>query len=426
MRIHAPSGSSPRSSAPAPSLSRRISRTHQVAVVVAMALLVLPMLASVVAAPAAATPTSLESQLFTLLNQTRAQAGKAPLAWDEQLLPAARAWSAHLSATGVLAHDPNLVGEIAAIYPDWSRLGENVGMARDVTSMQNAFVASPPHYANMIGDYQRVAIGVVEAPPNLWVTVRFIKGGTPPPPPPPALTPRQTGKLASASWYLRSTQTTGVADSSLGFGIPGDVPVIGDWNGDGIDGLGVFRNGVWYLRNSLTAGGADVSLSFGDPGDVPVVGDWNGDGIDTVGVFRNGVWYLRNSNTSGVADVAFAYGSPGDVPRSGKWTGGAKDTPGVFRNGVWYLRNSNTSGVADVAFAFGNPGDAPLVGDWNADGVTTPGVVRGNVWYLRSTNTTGVADQSFMFGDPGDLAAVARQAKAVGATRAQDAPVVTR
>ena len=405
--------------------ARRSSRARLIAVVVAVALLVIPALASVGESPAGAAPTSLESQFFTLLNQTRAQAGRGPLAWDEQLLPAARAWSAHMGATGVLAHDPNLVGEIAAIYPDWSRVGENVGVGRDVASIQNAFVASAPHYANMVGDYQRVAIAVVETPPYLWVTVRFVKGGTPPAPP-VALTPRQTGKLAAGAWYLRTTQTTGVADSSLGFGNPGDVPIIGDWNGDGIDGLGVFRNGVWYLRNSLTPGGADMVLSFGNPGDVPVVGDWNGDGIDTVGVFRNGVWYVRNSNTSGVADVAFSYGSPGDVPKAGKWTGGAKDTPGIFRGGVWYLRNSNTSGVADLTFAYGNPTDAPLVGDWNADGVTTPGVVRGNQWYLRSTNSTGVADQSFAFGDPGDIAAVARQVRAQGAALAKDTPVVTR
>ena len=26
-----------------------------------------------------------------------------------------------------------------------------------------------------------------------------------------------------------------------------DVPVVGDWDGDGKDDLGVFRNGIWYL-----------------------------------------------------------------------------------------------------------------------------------------------------------------------------------
>ena len=43
-------------------------------------------------------------------------------------------------------------------------------------------------------------------------------------------------------------------------------------------------NGVWYLRNSVTTGVADVVVAYGNPGDVPVVGDWNGDGVDTPGV----------------------------------------------------------------------------------------------------------------------------------------------
>jgi len=42
-----------------------------------------------------------------------------------------------------------------------------------------------------------------------------------------------------------------------------------------------------------------------------VAGDWNGDGIDTVGVYRpsNGMIYIRNSNTQGVADTQVYVGS---------------------------------------------------------------------------------------------------------------------
>ena len=55
-------------------------------------------------------------------------------------------------------------------------------------------------------------------------------------------------------------------------------------------------------------------VGFGDPGDIPIVGDWNGDGIDTIGVVRGNTWYLRNSNTTGVADVTFTFGDAGDRP----------------------------------------------------------------------------------------------------------------
>ncbi|MGA2105576.1 MAG: C1 family peptidase [Methanoregula sp.] len=135
--------------------------------------------------------------------------------------------------------------------------------------------------------------------------------------------------------------------------------------------VGIFRNGVFYLRNSNTGGPADIVFGYGNPTDIPVVGDWTGQGMDTVGVYRNGVFYLRNSNTGGPADTVFGYGSPGDIPVIGDWTGQINsttgqpvDTVGVYRNGVFYLRNSNTGGPADTVFGYGSPGDIPVNGRW--------------------------------------------------------------
>jgi len=93
--------------------------------------------------------------------------------------------------------------------------------------------------------------------------------------------------------------------------------VTGDWNGDGIDTVGMYRNGVYYLRNTNTAGNADLAFTYGMQGDIPETGDWNGDGIDTVGMYRNGVYYLRNTNTAGNADLAFTYGTAADKPVNG-------------------------------------------------------------------------------------------------------------
>jgi hypothetical protein len=97
------------------------------------------------------------------------------------------------------------------------------------------------------------------------------------------------------------------------YGQQGDIPLLGDWNNDGIKTAGVFRNGMFFLRNNNTGGYADISFSYGNPtGDIPSAGDWNGDGIDTIGVTRNGVLYLRNTNDNGYADIV--YGAAGDVP----------------------------------------------------------------------------------------------------------------
>ncbi|GAA0690446.1 hypothetical protein GCM10010193_51000 [Kitasatospora atroaurantiaca] len=205
------------------------------------------------------------------------------------------------------------------------------------------------------------------------------------------------------TWYMRDSLSSGIATTTFNYGDAGDLPMAGDWDGNGTSTPGVVRGATWYLRNSNTSGVADIAFSYGNPGDVPVVGDWDGNGTYTPGVVRGATWYLRNSNTSGVADITLSYGNPGDVPVVGDWDGSGTSTPGVVRGTTWYLRNSNTSGVANVSLDYGNPGDRPVVGDWDGNGTFTPGVLRGNTWFLRNSNTSGVANVSFNFGSACDI-----------------------
>ena len=205
--------------------------------------------------------------------------------------------------------------------------------------------------------------------------------------------------------YLKNTNATGFADVALNYGIPGDDPVVGDWDGNGTATIGVYRNGTFYLRNSNTIGFADIVFAFGLPGDQPVAGDWNGDGKDTIGVYRNGTFYLRNSNSPGNPQLSFSLGNPGDVGIAGDWNGDGKDTTGVFRpsNGLLYLKNTNSTGFADIAINYGAPGDQPVTGDWNNDGIDTIGVYRNGTFYLRNSNTIGFAELVFGLGNPGDV-----------------------
>jgi hypothetical protein len=205
--------------------------------------------------------------------------------------------------------------------------------------------------------------------------------------------------------FLRNSNTSGFADVALNYGLPGDVPVVGDWDGNGTATIGVYRNGTFYLRNENTIGFAEIVFAFGNPGDRPVAGDWNNDGVDTIGVYRNGIFYLRNSNSQGNPDLSFGLGNPGDQPVAGDWNNDGFDTTGVFRpsNGLIFLKNSNTTGFADVALNYGLPGDQPVMGDWNNDGTDTPGVYRNGTFYLRNENTIGFAEIVFALGNPGDV-----------------------
>ncbi|MBK7455508.1 MAG: hypothetical protein IPJ46_17815 [Anaerolineales bacterium] len=205
--------------------------------------------------------------------------------------------------------------------------------------------------------------------------------------------------------YLKNANTSGFADVAINYGLSGDYPVAGDWDGNGTATIGIYRNGSFYLRNSNTLGFADLVIPFGTPGDQPVVGDWNGDGVDTIGVYSNGQFRLRNSNSAGAADMSFFLGNPGDVGIAGDWNGDGLDTTGVFRpsNGVIFLKNLNTTGFADIAINYGLAGDMPVTGDWNNDGIDTIGVYRNAQFLLRNSNTIGFADIVFALGNPGDM-----------------------
>jgi hypothetical protein len=212
---------------------------------------------------------------------------------------------------------------------------------------------------------------------------------------------------ADAGWFLRNSNSSGDPDISINYGVLGDYPVVGDWDGDGIDTIGIYRNGVFFLSNSNTTGIADIVFAFGMPGDQPISGDWDGDGIDTVGLYRSSAiaFYLRNNNSSGTPDISLLLGLPGDVGISGDWDGDGFDTIGVFRpsDGMLFLKNTNTGGFADVAINYGLPGDKPVIGDWNNDGIDTIGVYRGDTFYLRNSNTTGFADLIATLTTSGDL-----------------------
>lgn len=206
-------------------------------------------------------------------------------------------------------------------------------------------------------------------------------------------------------WFFDSNHdwVLTAADSVFAFGLPGDIPISGDWNGDGRLKMGVYRNGSWFVdwngNGIWDATDAAHVLSFGLPGDLPIMGDWNGDGRLKIGVYRNGYWFV-DWNGNGAWDATdaahvLAFGLPGDLPVMGDWNGDGRLKIGVFRNGLWYVDwNGNGAWDADDAahvFSFGLPGDLPVTGDWTGDGRPKIGVFRRGSWYV-DWNGNGVWD----------------------------------
>src|SRR5207253_8660286 len=68
--------------------------------------------------------------------------------------------------------------------------------------------------------------------------------------------------------------------------------------------LATFRpsTGIWYILRS--SDGRLQQVTWGAPGDVPVTGDFDGDGKTDVATFRPsaGIWYILRSSDGAVQD----------------------------------------------------------------------------------------------------------------------------
>jgi hypothetical protein len=150
----------------------------------------------------------------------------------------------------------------------------------------------------------------------------------------------KVGLFRQGFFWILDTNGDGVfqqgIDATYAFGgVAGDVPIVGDWNGSGTSKIGLFRSGFYWILVVNGNGtldhvnqGGDQAFAFGGiAGDVPIVGDWNGDGTSKVGVFRGGFFRVLDANgnhmfdgTGSGQDLAFAFVRiNGDTPVIGKW-----------------------------------------------------------------------------------------------------------
>ncbi len=125
--------------------------------------------------PAAIVPLpELGNDLLALTNADRATGGHEALALAERLSRYALRHSRRMAELGSIFHSGERQLRDALEGTGWETAGENVGVGASVPSIERAFMASPPHRANVLGPaYDHAAVGVVRADGVLWVTVVF-------------------------------------------------------------------------------------------------------------------------------------------------------------------------------------------------------------------------------------------------------------
>ena len=256
----------------------------------------------------------------------------------------------------------------------------------------------------------------------------------------------------TGGWYVMGA--SGQMRAAVGWGLDGDKPAAGDYDGDGKTDFCVFRpsENKWYILRS--SNGTIDGVPFGISGDTPAPADYDGDGRTDIAVFRknvpssgNGTWYILRSSDQqawgiefglnsdaetlapadydgdGKADVTawrsanqsfytkrsgdgttqtVSLGQASTQPVSGDYDGDGKADYAVRKqaNGDWYIRYS-TTGVIQPAVGWGLASDIPVQNDYDADGRVDFGVFRNGAWYIKHISTGG--ERIDNWGQAGDI-----------------------
>ena len=125
----------------------------------------------VTALPARALAGPSEGSFFSAVNSARSANGLAALAYASDLASVARRQAERMASSNKLYHNPNLGSEVSS----WQIVAENVGYGPDWSSVQQAFMASPDHRANIL-DPEVTQLGVgtaVGSDGRIWVAQVF-------------------------------------------------------------------------------------------------------------------------------------------------------------------------------------------------------------------------------------------------------------
>ncbi len=205
-------------------------------------------------------------------------------------------------------------------------------------------------------------IGLVSVAIIVWKPVALARGD-PKRIPTGSLHMSQAGYTATQLQNGKVLVAGGSDDGNLASTLASDIPVPGDYDGDGKVDQAVYRDGVWFILRS--SDGVQTAVGWGLPQDKPVPGDYDGDGKADLAVYRDGVWFILRSSDGGQTTVGWG-GVLADVPVPADYDGDGKADVAVYRDGTWFIIRSSDG--AQVSAGWGGAAqDIPVPGDYDGE-----------------------------------------------------------
>ena len=189
---------------------------------------------------------------------------------------------------------------------------------------------------------------------------------------------------SSGVWWVMGSATT--QQVSQGWGIPGDIPAQGDFDGDGKTDFSIFRpsSGTWWILKSSDS--TSYAVQFGISTDNLAQADYDGDGRTDVAVWRasDGMWYIINSSNTAIRYET--YGISTDKPAPADYDGDGRADIGVWRGSTSTFYSVNSNNNSNSQFSFTQTSTEPVSSDYDGDGKADYAIRSGNNWLIRKSS----------------------------------------
>jgi hypothetical protein len=205
---------------------------------------------------------------------------------------------------------------------------------------------------------------------------------------------------STGQWWVMEGQYSQPVTQN--WGTSGDIPVPGDYDGDGKTDFCIFRpsaNQWWILKSS---DGTYYTREFGATGDLPVPADYDGDGKTDIALFTTSsqLWYISQSSNNSMITPSLGTGNTINTPAPADYDGDGRADIGGWKNDnyTFYYKKSTDQTVPSQSLGILG---VPVPGDYDGDGKADISIwsPSNTTWYYwKSSNPSIIVSHTFGIG----------------------------